>query len=79
MVASTPAPSAAPKVGGSRSRPRGGWTGLCWRLGLPVPPASDKSRNVEGTWETDAFSGTHFADGNRGQRGEGRVVSRSHN
>lgn len=33
-------------------------------LGLPVPPANDKSRNLEGTWETDAFSGTHFADGN---------------
>lgn len=60
--------------------------GLCWRLGLPVTPANmrcsvanNKSQNLEGTWETDAFSGTRFTDGNtEGQRGEGRVVLRSH-
>ena len=45
--------------------------GLCWRLGLLVTPANmrcsvanDKSRNLEGTWETDVFSGTRFTDGN---------------
>ena len=63
-------PQPHPKWGwGSRSGPRDGWMGLCWRLGLPVTPANmrcsvanNKSQNLEGTWETDAFSGTRFTD-----------------
>lgn len=65
-----PRPLSRTQSWGEQESSWGGWTGLCWRLGLPVPPANDRSRNLEGTWETDAFSGTHLQTGTGGREGK---------
>ena len=64
-----PRPLSRTQSWGEQESSWGGWTGLCWRLGLPVPPANDRSRNLEGTWETDAFSGTLLQTEQGAERG----------